>query len=88
MHKTIMNTPLTGCCEGLFLRLNLFSSMASATFVQRHLGPRDEEQQHMLSATGHDSMAALISRTVPQAILSDGPMAVPEAMSRVPTWST
>ena len=40
--------------------------MASATFVQRHLGPRDEEQQHMLSATGHDTMAALIARTVPK----------------------
>ena len=35
----------------------------------------------MLSATGHDSMAALIARTVPQAILSEGPMALPEAMS-------
>ena len=55
--------------------------MASATFVQRHLGPRDEEQQHMLSATGHDTMAALIARTVPQAILTDADMALPEAMA-------
>ncbi len=55
--------------------------MASATFDQRHIGPRDEEQQHMLSATGHDSMAALIARTVPQAILSDALMELPEAMS-------
>ena len=35
----------------------------------------------MLSATGHDSMAALIARTVPMAILSEGRMALPEAMS-------
>jgi glycine dehydrogenase len=55
--------------------------MASGAFVQRHLGPREEEQINMLSATGHDSMAALIARTVPQAILSEGPMALPEAMS-------
>ncbi|MED5335564.1 MAG: glycine dehydrogenase (aminomethyl-transferring), partial [Bacteroidota bacterium] len=55
--------------------------MASGAFVQRHLGPREEEQINMLSATGHDSMAALIARTVPMAILSESRMALPAAMS-------
>lgn len=55
--------------------------MASASFVQRHLGPRDEEQLNMLSVTGHDSMSALIARTVPKAILSDEGLDLPEAMS-------
>ena len=55
--------------------------MASSTFVQRHLGPRDEDQLEMLSATGHDSMAALIARTIPQAILSLKSMDLPEAMA-------
>ncbi len=35
----------------------------------------------MLAVTGHDSMEALIARTVPQAILSDKPMALPEGMT-------
>ena len=35
----------------------------------------------MLAVTGHDSMAALIARTVPQAILSDKPMDLPEGLS-------
>ncbi|MBK12226.1 MAG: glycine dehydrogenase (aminomethyl-transferring) [Crocinitomicaceae bacterium] len=55
--------------------------MASGTFVHRHLGPREEEQANMLAVTGHDSMEALIARTVPQAILSDKPMALPEGVT-------
>lgn len=35
----------------------------------------------MLAVTGHDSMEALIARTVPQAILSDKPMALPEGVT-------
>ena len=35
----------------------------------------------MLAVTGHDSMEALIARTVPQAILSDKPMALPKGVT-------
>ena len=55
--------------------------MASGSFVQRHLGPREEEHQTMLQHIGKSSVDELVRSTVPQAILTDENLDLPEAMS-------
>ncbi|MDA8695774.1 aminomethyl-transferring glycine dehydrogenase [Flavobacteriales bacterium] len=55
--------------------------MASGAFVQRHLGPRSEEHLTMLSVLGLNSLEELVQSTVPEAILSDQKLNVPDAMS-------
>ncbi len=55
--------------------------MASGAFVQRHLGPREEEHTTMLASVGHNSVDELVRSTVPTAILTDERLDVPEAMS-------
>ncbi|WP_439271180.1 aminomethyl-transferring glycine dehydrogenase [Pseudochrobactrum sp. HB0163] len=41
---------------------------SSLPFVERHIGPRADEQQQMLSALGLPSLDALIAQAVPQSI--------------------
>ena len=55
--------------------------MATGAFVQRHLGPREEEHNTMLAAMGHASVDELVRSTVPTAILTDERLDVPEAMT-------
>ena len=55
--------------------------MASGAFLQRHMGPRNEEHQSMLSALGLNSLEELVRSTVPEAILSADRLDVPEAMT-------
>ena len=52
-------------------------------FVERHIGPNDAEIARMLRVVGHDSLDAMTDAIVPASIKSDGPLALPEAMSEV-----
>ena len=50
-------------------------------FVNRHNGPRDHELPQMLKKVGVSSLDQLIQETVPQSIILDKPLSLPEAMS-------
>ena len=50
-------------------------------FVSRHLGPREHEIRAMLEAMGLDSLDTLIRQTVPAALLTERPLALPPELS-------
>lgn len=52
-------------------------------FVNRHIGPRDNDAARMCSAIGVDSPEQLIDETVPASIRLDKPLTLPPAMSEV-----
>jgi glycine dehydrogenase len=53
-----------------------------AEFVHRHIGPSEQDIAHMLAAVGADSLDELTRQTVPAAILSREPLALPGAAAR------
>ncbi|MEA1886859.1 MAG: aminomethyl-transferring glycine dehydrogenase [Bacteroidota bacterium] len=55
--------------------------MAFDKFVNRHIGPRDNEVTPMLETIGADSLDGLIKETVPHSIMLEKPLELPEAMS-------
>jgi len=55
--------------------------MAFDKFVNRHIGPRENEISHMLETVGADSLDGLIKETVPSSIMLGKPLDLPEAMS-------
>ena len=55
--------------------------MTSDKFVSRHNGPRDHELPGMLKTIGVNSLDQLIERTVPESIMLNKPLILPEAMS-------
>src|SRR2546426_89009 len=62
--------------------LPTLAELENATeFQARHLGPWDEEQQHMLSAIGVASRQALIDGIVPASIKRGNPMELPAPLS-------
>src|SRR5918992_2388544 len=50
-----------------------------AAFVDRHIGPIEDEQAKMLALLGYASLDELTDRAVPAAIRSEEPLALPEA---------
>ncbi|MDA1217601.1 MAG: glycine dehydrogenase (aminomethyl-transferring), partial [Chloroflexi bacterium] len=54
---------------------------APTPFVQRHLGPRPAEIEHMLHALQLASLEDLTARTVPATIRMEAPLQVPAAGS-------
>jgi glycine dehydrogenase len=54
------------------------TSIAFPSFVERHVGPSDEELREMLRQIGHDSLDSLIDATVPEAIRFDERLELPE----------
>ena len=54
---------------------------AEDDFVRRHLGPGEEQTEHMLSELGCTSLDDLIDKTVPKSILSDQPLDIPDSLS-------
>jgi len=50
-------------------------------FVQRHIGPRDDDILSMLKALGVDSLDALVSHAVPDAIRFEGDLDLPDALT-------
>jgi glycine dehydrogenase len=55
--------------------------MKTDSFALRHLGPRENEVNEMLSAIGVDSLQELIYNTIPTHIQLKKPLDLPEAMS-------
>jgi glycine dehydrogenase len=54
-------------------------------FIMRHIGPRDEQVQHMLSVVGLDSLEELVADTIPGSIHMDAPLDLPDAQSESAT---
>jgi glycine dehydrogenase len=52
-----------------------------SAFVERHIGPNDEEIAHMLQAIGHASLDAMTDAIVPGKIKSTAPLALPDAVT-------
>src|SRR4029077_19718968 len=57
------------------------ANMGFPSFVERHVGPNEEELQEMLAQVGHHSLDSLIDATVPEAIRSDDKLNLPEPAS-------
>jgi glycine dehydrogenase len=55
--------------------------MISDSFVNRHIGPREEDLPHMLKAVGVKSLDQLIENIVPERIRLKKPLALPDSMS-------
>ncbi|MEO8734426.1 MAG: glycine dehydrogenase (aminomethyl-transferring), partial [Flavobacteriales bacterium] len=55
--------------------------MASTTYQDRHIGPDAQETAAMLKVIGQPSLDALIERTLPDSILSSGPLGIGAALS-------
>jgi glycine dehydrogenase len=60
--------------------MNLFAQLQHE-FLQRHVGPDEQETREMLDTIGIDSMDELINKTVPQAIRLPKPLDLPVAVS-------
>jgi glycine dehydrogenase len=67
-HRAAGSAPLTSVAE-------------SAPFVERHIGPRDDEIQKMLQTVGFDSLDALIEMAVPEAIRNLDALDLPPAVT-------
>ncbi len=63
--------------------LSLLDLEHHSAFVERHIGPNDEEIAAMLKAIGYDSLEAMTDAIVPGGIRSKEPLALPEAMTEV-----
>jgi glycine dehydrogenase len=50
-------------------------------FVNRHIGPNDQEKEEMLQYIAADSMEALMDDTIPENIRLNQPLPLPEAIS-------
>ena len=57
--------------------------MKQDTFVNRHIGPRDEDLKAMLSTIGVDNMEELIAKTVPASIRIKEDLDLSDAMTEV-----
>ncbi len=55
--------------------------MALDDFKNRHIGPRDEETGIMLKKIGLESLDELIKKTIPNSILLDEPLQIPDGIS-------
>ena len=60
--------------------MNLFS-IQNEEFIQRHIGPNEQDTKDMLNTIGVSSMEELVDRTVPAAIRRQGRLAIPEGVS-------
>jgi glycine dehydrogenase len=52
-------------------------------FVDRHIGPREDDQRAMLAALGCDSLDDLVARALPGSILTARPLALDPPLSEV-----
>lgn len=52
-------------------------------FVQRHIGPRQDDQMKMLHSLGYDKMEDFVSAVVPEAIRSKKPLSLPGSVTEV-----
>ena len=61
--------------------LRKMAKIVFPSFVERHVGPSDEELHEMLQQIGYDSLESLIDATVPEAIRFDDKLDLPEPES-------
>jgi len=54
-----------------------------AAFLERHIGPNDEEVAHMLEVIGYDTLEAMTDAIVPGKIKSPARLDLPEAINEV-----
>ncbi len=59
----------------------------SATFAERHIGPRGDEYEQMVRAIGYDTVDALVDDAVPHSIRSRQPLQLPAPASEVDALS-
>jgi glycine dehydrogenase len=59
----------------------------SATFAERHIGPRGDEYELMVRAIGYDTVDALVDDAVPHSIRSRQPLQLPAPASEVDALS-
>ena len=52
-----------------------------ATFIDRHIGPRNVDISPMLKAVGATSLESLLDETIPESIRSKKPLNLPKAIS-------
>ena len=50
-------------------------------FIERHIGPNDNEIEHMLHAVGYDSLEAMTDAIVPGSIKSTAALSLPDAVT-------
>ena len=50
-------------------------------FISRHIGPRDDDIQHMLEQVGAESLDELVASTLPPSIQTDEPLDLPDSQS-------
>ncbi len=55
--------------------------MTKDKFVDRQIGPREDELPKMLKTIGVKSLDQLIEKTIPASILTDKPLSIPQEMS-------
>jgi glycine dehydrogenase len=60
--------------------MNLFAQLQHE-FLQRHVGPNEQDTQAMLNTIGIDTVEELINKTVPSAIRLPKPLDLPAALS-------
>src|SRR5690606_5181895 len=61
----------------------LSQTSSEAPFVERHIGPRDDEIAKMLDAVGYESLDALTDAAVPQAIRTIDDLDLPAASTEI-----
>ena len=57
----------------------------SAPFVQRHIGPNQDDTREILDYLGYESTAALADDALPKSIRQSGPIGLPEALDETDT---
>ena len=58
------------------------------SFVDRHIGPRENDIQHMLKTLGHSNLDAFIDEIIPDKIKTETPLATPITLSEEQALST
>mgnify|MGYP003893990277 CR=1 FL=1 len=62
-------------------KITIFRKMNTNAFALRHIGPREEDQTHMLQTIGVDSLDQLIYETIPTEIRLEKALDLDEPMS-------
>jgi glycine dehydrogenase len=59
----------------------MHSAHTNAPFIARHIGPRDQDIQHMLTTLGYSSLDELSQQVIPKQILDLSPLKLDEGIS-------
>ena len=62
-------------------RPTLYELESRGDFIRRHIGPTQDQIEHMLTTLGVDSLEQLVERAVPDNIISRAPLALTETVS-------